>query len=67
MRLNFTAPTRWDDRDRLFFGGDSHTRAHFAAAEVTGSDTNNLRDAIPAPSRVVGTCSVSAYTPGASP
>ena len=72
----FTAPLHWDGSDWLFFGGsiaaiavahdfDSRVRDHFApagAAGVTGSDTNSLRDAIPAASLVVGTWLVSEFT-----
>jgi membrane-associated phospholipid phosphatase len=72
----FTAPLRWDGSDWMFFGGsvaaiavahdfDSRVRAHFApagAAGVTGSDTNSVRDAIPAASLVVGTWLVSEIT-----
>jgi membrane-associated phospholipid phosphatase len=75
-KLYFTAPLRWDGSDWLFFGGsiaavavahdfDSRVRDHFApagAAGVTGSDTNSLRDAIPAASLVVGTWLVSEVT-----
>jgi membrane-associated phospholipid phosphatase len=72
----FTAPLRWDSSDWMFFGGslaaigvahqfDSRVRDHFApagTAGVTGSDTNSIRDAIPAASLVVGTWLISEFT-----
>jgi membrane-associated phospholipid phosphatase len=72
----FTAPLRWDESDWLFAGGslaaiavahdfDSRVRAHFAPtgpAGLTGSDSNSIRDAIPAASLVVGTWLVSEVT-----
>ena len=75
-KLYFTAPVRWDESDWLFFGGsiaaiavahdfDSRVRDHFApsgAAGVMGSDTNSIRDALPAASLVVGTWLVSEVT-----
>jgi membrane-associated phospholipid phosphatase len=74
--LYFTAPLRWDESDWLFMGGslaaiavahdfDGRVRAHFAptgTAGVTGTDSNSLRDAIPAASLVVGTWLVSEVT-----
>jgi membrane-associated phospholipid phosphatase len=74
--LYFTAPLRWDQSDWLFLGGslaavavahdfDGRVRAHFApagSAGVTGSDSNSIRDAIPAASLVVGTWLVSEFT-----
>jgi membrane-associated phospholipid phosphatase len=72
----FTAPLHWDGSDWLFFGGslaaiavahdfDSRVRDHFAPAGpagVMGSDTNSLRDAIPAASLVVGTWLIGTVT-----
>ena len=75
-KLYFTAPLRWDESDWLFLGGslatiavahdfDVRVRAHFApsgAAGLTNSDTNSIRDALPAASLVVGTWLVSEVT-----
>jgi membrane-associated phospholipid phosphatase len=72
----FTAPLHWDGSDWLFFGGsitaiaaahnfDSRVRDHFAPsgpAGVMGSDTNSVRDAIPAASLVVGTWLIAKVT-----
>jgi membrane-associated phospholipid phosphatase len=72
----FTAPIRWDGEDWLFFGGsvaaiavahqyDGRVRTQLAPtgpAGVMGSDTNSIRDAIPAASLVVGTWVVSEFT-----
>jgi membrane-associated phospholipid phosphatase len=74
-----TAPIRWDSSDWMFFGGsiavvavahqyDGRVRAYYApagAAGTTGSDTNSIRDAIPAASLVVGTWLVSEFTDNA--
>lgn len=71
-----TAPVHWDASDWLFLGGsaaaievarsfDGRVRDHFAPAGpagVMGSDTNSIRDAIPAASLVVGTWLVSELT-----
>ncbi len=75
-RLYFTAPLRWDESDWLFLGGsltaiavahglDGRVRTHFApagAAGLTGTDTNSVRDAIPAASLAAGTWLVSKVT-----
>ena len=75
-KLYFTAPLRWDGSDWLFFGGsvaaiavaheyDGRVRTQLAPvgpAGVMGSDTNSIRDAIPAASLVVGTWVVSEFT-----
>src|SRR5580698_3611365 len=75
-KLYFTAPIRWDANDWLFFGGsvaaiavahqyDGRVRTQLAPAGpagVMGSDTNSIRDAIPAASLVVGTWIVSEFT-----
>jgi len=72
----FTAPLRWDGGDWAFFGGsivavaaahdfDGRVRRHFAppgAAGVMSSDTNSIRDALPAASLVVGTWLISKVT-----
>jgi membrane-associated phospholipid phosphatase len=74
--MYFTAPIRWDSNDWLFFGGsvaaiavaheyDGRVRTQLAPAGpagVMGSDTNSIRDAIPAASLVVGTWLVSEFT-----
>lgn len=75
-RLYFTAPARWDSSDWAFFGGsvaaiavahayDDRVRTQLAPAGpagVTPSDTDSIRDAIPAASLVVGTWLVSELT-----
>jgi membrane-associated phospholipid phosphatase len=75
-KLYFTAPIRWDGSDWLFFGGsvaaiavahqyDGRVRTQLAPAGpagVMGSDTNSIRDAVPAASLVVGTWIVSEFT-----
>ena len=75
-RMYFTAPLRWDGNDWLFFGGsvaaiavaheyDGRVRTQLAPAGpagVMGSDTNSIRDAIPAASFVVGTWLVSEFS-----
>ena len=61
-KLYFTAPLRWDGNDWLFLGGsvaaiavaheyDGRLRTQLAPAGpagVMGTDTNSIRDAIPA-------------------
>jgi membrane-associated phospholipid phosphatase len=71
-----TAPIHWDESDWLFFGGsiaaiavahnfDSRVRDHFApsgAAGLTGADTDEVRDILPAASLLAGTWLISEIT-----
>jgi len=75
-KLYFTAPLRWDAGDWLYFGGalaaigaahqfDDRVRSHFAVGEravLNGSDTNDLRDAVPTALLVLGTWSFAQIT-----
>jgi membrane-associated phospholipid phosphatase len=64
----YTAPLHWDARDWAYFGGaaalfaaarhyDTQVRTHFIkeGAPVTGSDTDDLHDALPAVAALAGT------------
>lgn len=75
-KLYFTAPLRWDEEDRLYFGGalvaigaahsfDERVRDHFATGSKAilngGEDKNSLRDAAPTVALIAGTGLAAAF------